>query len=417
MVMYMKNNPFNLTFGKEPAQMISRISQTEEIMDSFTSENPNQQVYMITGVRGSGKTVFMTSIQKRLQNDDSWITVELNSSGDMLQEFASKLYNIKGMPKKYATDGINLSFWGLGVNIKREEPITDLVTGIERMLDRIVKEKKKILIAIDEVYNSPDMKYFAGTLQMLIRHDYPVFIIMTGLYENINKLQNEENLTFLYRAPKIYLSALNTYRIADHYEMIPGFSKDEAADMARLTKGYPFAFQVFGYFTYNNQGNLKKCIPNIKQYLYEYVYDKLWIELSDKEKKLLELIAEKKIKDVKGLRETFNTGSNEFSIYRDRLIKKGILDGSRRGYLDFALPFFEDYIMELNDEYDFDISSKLSSLVREAPCYVDKKNDIAVIRASALKEILIEYHSYAKKKKDISEKISLMSGILDIDYD
>ena len=417
MVMYMKNNPFNLTFGKEPAQMISRISQTEEIMDSFTSENPNQQVYMITGVRGSGKTVFMTSIQKRLQNDDSWITVELNSSGDMLQEFASKLYNIKGMPKKYATDGINLSFWGLGVNIKREEPITDLVTGIERMLDRIVKEKKKILIAIDEVYNSPDMKYFAGTLQMLIRHDYPVFIIMTGLYENINKLQNEENLTFLYRAPKIYLSALNTYRIADHYEMIPGFSKDEAADMARLTKGYPFAFQVFGYFTYNNQGNLKKCIPNIKQYLYEYVYDKLWIELSDKEKKLLELIAEKKIKDVKSLRETFNTGSNEFSIYRDRLIKKGILDGSRRGYLDFALPFFEDYIMELNDEYDFDISSKLSSLVREAPCYVDKKNDIAVIRASALKEILIEYHSYAKKKKDISEKISLMSGILDIDYD
>ena len=395
--------------------MISRINQTAEIMDNFTSDVPGQQIYMITGVRGSGKTVFMTSIQKRLQKDPSWIVTEINSSGDILKEFVARLYNIKGMPKKFVADGINLSFWGLGVNIRKEEPITDPVTAIERMLDRIVKDKKKILITIDEVYNSPEMKYFAGTLQMLIRHDYPVFVIMTGLYENINRLQNEENLTFLYRAPKIYLSALNTYRIADHYEMIPHVSKDTALEMARITRGYPFAFQVFGYFTYNN-GSFQKSLPEIKNYLYEYVYDKLWIELSEKEKKLLELIATKSIKDVKALRETFNTGSNEFSIYRDRLIKKGILDGSRRGYLDFTLPFFEDYIKEINDDYDFKLSSGIGSLLREAPCYVDKENDIAVIKASALREILTEYYKYVKKKKDISESFSLMSELLEIEY-
>ncbi len=361
----MKNNPFNLTFGKEPAQMISRLTQTDEIMDSFMSDNPMQQIYMITGVRGSGKTVFMTSILKHLQKDDSWIVTELNSSGDMLTEFAAKLYNIKGMPKKYVADGINLSFWGLGVNIKKEEPITDLVIAIERMLDRIAKEKKKVLIAIDEVYNSPDMKYFAGTLQMLIRHDYPVFVIMTGLYENINRLQNEDNLTFLYRAPKIYLNALNTYRISEYYEMIPGLSKDEAYDMARMTKGYSFAFQVFGYFTYNNSGNIKKSLPSIKEYLFEYVYDKLWIELSEKEKRMAELIAINGIKDVKTLRDKFNSKSNEFSIYRDRLIKKGILDGSRRGYLDFTLPLFEDYIAEHTEGYDLNNAdySKLSEIL------------------------------------------------------
>ena len=359
----MKNNPFNLTFGKEPSQMISRIKQTEEIMDNFTSDNPGQQVYMITGVRGSGKTVFMTSIQKRLQNDDSWIITELNSSGDILKEFAAKLYNIKGMPKKYAADGINLSFWGLGVNIKKEEPLTDPVIAIERMLDCIVKCRKKILITIDEVYNSPGMKYFAGTLQMLIRHDYPVFVIMTGLYENINRLQNEDNLTFLYRAPKIYLRALNTYRIADHYKAIPGISAEDAADLARLTKGYPFAFQVFGYFTYNNSGDYKKSLPQIKEYLSEYVYEKLWLELSEKEKNMSKLIALDGIKDVKTLRERFNSKSNEFSIYRDRLIKKGILDGSRRGYLDFTLPFFEEYISEHSDNYDF--GSKEYSMLSE----------------------------------------------------
>ena len=410
----MKSNPYNLTFGKEPTQMISRIKQTEEIMDNFTSDNPGQQIYMITGVRGSGKTVFMTTIQKRIQTDDSWIVVELNSSGNMLQELTSKLYNIKGMPRKYAADGINLSFWGLGVNIRKETPITDPVTAIERMLDRIAKDKKKILITIDEVYNSPEMKYFAGTLQMLIRHDYPVFIIMTGLYENINRLQNEDNLTFLYRAPKIYLSALNTYRMAEHYEMIPGISKDGALEMARLTKGYPFAFQVFGYFTYG-KGSFEKSLPEIKSYLYEYVYDKLWIELSEKEKKLLELIAIKNKKDVKSLRETFNTGSNEFSIYRDRLIKKGILDGSRRGYLDLTLPFFEDYIRELNDDYDHDFFSKLSSMVRETPYYIDKNSDLAIIKASVLKEIITGYNSYIKTKSAKTKNHTLISEIIEIE--
>ncbi len=410
----MKNNPFNLTFGKEPSQMISRISQTREIMDSFTSTNPAQQVYMITGVRGSGKTVFMTSISKQLAIKDEWITIELNSSGEMLKELAAKLYNIKGMPRKYASDGINLSFWGIGVNIKKAEPITDIETAIERMLDHIVKEKKRILITIDEVFNNPEMKYLAGTLQLLIRHDYPVFILMTGLYENINKLQNEKNLTFLYRAPKIYLSALNTYRIAEYYEQIPGTSKEAASDMARLTKGYPFAFQVFGYFTCN-KGSFRKSLPEIKNYLYEYVYDKLWIELSDKEKKMLELMTEKNIKDVKTLRETFNSESNEFSVYRDRLIKKGILDGSRRGYLDFTLPFFEDYIREINDNYDYELSSKLSSLVKESSYYIDKNSNVAVVKVSALKEILAGYYSYAKRKKDHSKSLPLLYDIMDID--
>ena len=55
-------NPFTLSFGKKPAEFISRISQTNQILDDLNSENPSSQVYMITGVRGAGKTVMMTNI-------------------------------------------------------------------------------------------------------------------------------------------------------------------------------------------------------------------------------------------------------------------------------------------------------------------------------------------------------------------
>jgi hypothetical protein len=35
---------------------------------------------------------------------------------------------------------------------------------------------------------------------------------------------------------------------------------------------------------------------------------------------------------------------NEFSVYRDRLIKKGLVVGKTRGQLTFALPRFENFI-------------------------------------------------------------------------
>ena len=38
--------------------------QTAEIIETFEDENPAYQVCMITGVRGSGKTVMLTEITK-----------------------------------------------------------------------------------------------------------------------------------------------------------------------------------------------------------------------------------------------------------------------------------------------------------------------------------------------------------------
>lgn len=48
-------NPFSLSFGKEPVNSVSREKQKNEILEGFTSDNPEFQVCMLTGVRGSGK--------------------------------------------------------------------------------------------------------------------------------------------------------------------------------------------------------------------------------------------------------------------------------------------------------------------------------------------------------------------------
>ncbi|MBR4759834.1 MAG: ATP-binding protein [Lachnospiraceae bacterium] len=345
----MNQNPYNLTFGKTPTQMITRITQESEITRAFLAATPSIQVYMVTGVRGCGKTVFMTSVANAIARDDKWIVVELNSSGELLKELAAKLYNTKGLSKLFDSAGINLSFWGIGVNIKKAEPITDLATAVERMLEHLKKREKRVLITIDEVTNTKEMRYFAGEFQIMLRHDLPVYLLMTGLYENINKLQNEDNLTFLYRAPRIHLGALNVGRISDSYEKNLGLSKEDALALAKKSKGYSYAFQVIGYFSYIKNGDYEAALPDIRQYLSEFVYEKLWMEVSGREKEILTSMVTNHSNKISMLKEKLSMKPNEFSVYRDRLIKKGILDGSIRGLLSFTLPYFDEFVNEHAD--------------------------------------------------------------------
>ncbi len=339
-------NPFTLTFGKSPLEPVERPVQTNEIIDTFTAEPVNQQMFLITGVRGSGKTVMMTEISRKLRTREEWVVIELNPSVDLLQGMLSKLNSNPVCAGIIKSAKIDLSFWGFGVSIEGAAPITDAETAIIAILEKMKKNGKKLLVTIDEVTNNEFMHVFAGSFQIFVRQDLPIFLLATGLYENIDELQNEKNLTFLYRAPKIQMKPLNQQAIIKKYMNIFQIEREQAAQMAELTKGYPFAFQVLGYLTWNNHGNYREVLEEYEQYLSEFVYDKIWSELSPKDRVVARGIAETDSGKIKDIREHLGMETNQFNPYRKRLIKKGILSGEMRGYVYFTLPLFEDYVLE-----------------------------------------------------------------------
>ncbi len=211
------NNPFTLSFGKKPLQCISRISQTNQIIDSFEAEIPSNQIFMITGVRGSGKTVLMTSIAGKLRAEEQWIVIELNPSRDLLQSLAAKLYSIPELHSEFLKARLDFSAFGLGVSIEDAAPVTDIENAVELMLEHIRRAGKRLLVTIDEVVCSEYIKIFVSSFQIFLRQDYPIYLLMTGLYENIYDLQNHKSLTFLYRAPKLILEPLNYTAVRKSY--------------------------------------------------------------------------------------------------------------------------------------------------------------------------------------------------------
>ena len=171
---------------------------------------------------------------------------------------------------------------------------------------------------------------------------------MTGLYENIHELQNESTLTFLYRAPKVAIRPLNSILVAKEYQRVFDISQDKANEMASLVKGYPYAYQVLGYLCYKRNCSYNEVIDEFDAYLGEYVYDKIWSELSENDRRVLKAIAGSSSGKNEAIRALADMNSSTFSVYRDRLIKKGLIVSDRYGFVALTLPRFKEYALRQN---------------------------------------------------------------------
>lgn len=346
----MNDNPFSIIFGKNPIVTIERPIEKNEIINAFSNSRINQQIYLITSIRRSGKTVLMTEISKHFKNDNNWIVIELNNEMDMQESMLAKLNSQVGNLLK--SINMNLSFFNIvtiGANL--ENKITDKETAIIKVLEHLKQQGKRVLITVDEAISNTNMKVFASTFQILVRNDLPVFLLMTGLYENIKNLQDEKNLTFLYRAPKITLGPLNLSSIANKYKAVFNLSDEDGMKMANLTEGYAFAFQALGFLTYRHNGNYKEALDDYKLYLEEYSYQKIWSELSKTDKNVLYGLAKCGSENVKEIMEKCKLDANHFNPYRKRLLDKGVLVSRTRGQLEFALPLFKQFVL---DNYFFE---------------------------------------------------------------
>lgn len=190
--------------GRDSNKCSSRCNKQSTIIDTFSADFPSQQVFVITGVSGSGKTDLLVSVKQSL-SEKNWIFVELSAEGNLLNDLVVKLCEDPTMQSYFKKAEINLSLFGIDFGMEGVPPVYSVSTALESMLKVIQQLQKRLLIIIDDIVNTKSMRVFISEFQIFLRADYPIFLLMSGLRENAYELQNEKTLTFLYRAPKISL--------------------------------------------------------------------------------------------------------------------------------------------------------------------------------------------------------------------
>ncbi len=352
----MKNNPFLTSFGNASDEAyINRYSEEDIIIDDFNRELSSSQVYMLAGVRGIGKTALTTYITENIAKDSKeWKVVNLSSQSNLLKTLAANLQADPILGKVFIEKKLDFSLLGIGVSIEGGTKISDEEVMIRQMLKVMKGIRKKLLVTVDEVSNTENIRKFTSSFQLYTRERLPIYLIMTGLYKDIKSLQTHKNMTFLKRAPRINLGPLDLNMIAKRYASIFDISFEDAAKMAKITKGYSYAYSLLGniYWEKRDALSLDDMIIQLKDILEDRVYSQVWDELTGVEKEFIKAMnncmednnQKAKVGDMVNILQKAPAQVNE---YKGRLVETGIIDGSERGYIKYSLPFFGETVDRL----------------------------------------------------------------------
>lgn len=339
-------NPYAISFGRIPTQYINRSLIVDSILESLESDIVEEQAFKLTGIRGTGKTVTLTAIERQLRDSDDWIVVGLKSNSDITKDLIANLYSAVPFLTTFMDKELNLTAYGIGLNLSKKSPVASLDYALKCILEQISRKKKRVLVTIDEARKTDAMIDFIQEFQILIREDLPIYIIAAGLYEDIESLENTDGLTFFLRATKYEMTPLNLGIIREDYKKTLSVTHDVAEQMARITMGYAFAYQALGKYMWDSNEKVitDEVLMLLDEALSEKVYKKIWNELAPKDKWFLQYIVQKEQMSASELLEMTKKKHNEWSEPRMRLKEKGIIDTSVRGMISIKLPRFKQFV-------------------------------------------------------------------------
>lgn len=339
-------NPYSLVFGKMPANYIDRELELNEIIETFSEREPSIRAYALTGLRGCGKTVALSFIEKHFQKQKDFVVISLNSDLDMFEQ------TLASLSQKKLLDELKISVSLLGITLEKAQSTESANYKIEQYLDCITKKNKRILFTIDEISNTQNIKAFFQSFNIWLRKDYDIAILMAGLKKNILSLQKDNRISFLKRAEKKDLKQLSLNSIMLDYKNNLQLTDQEASEMAIFTKGYSYAFQLLGYLCFRTKQKYKNVIDQFDEKMTNNVYDIIWEDLSQKEKEVLQMMFQAKEMTTRDILNVSGLDKNSYNEYRSILISKDILVDRGYGKIDFTLPRFKE-IASRNIELGF----------------------------------------------------------------
>lgn len=361
-----KMNPFKPTAGGEPPLLIGR----ERVVRDFDKGLDNGvgapgRIMLITGARGTGKTVMLTVLGDKARAH-KWDVIEETASDGLCERLVSELCSKDSLIDKL-TFAPSITIAGASVSLGEAElspkrmPET-LRKAMSARLDALEKRDAGLMISIDETQaaSRADLIAIATTIQHQIREKRNVSIVFAGLPQMISDLFDDEVITFLRRARTNVLANVPIDEVKESFAQTfedSGMSLDTSLveKAAVATAGYPYMIQLVGYYIWDaadarestviSKEDVNEGIREARVDLDNAVCVPELHGLSKNDKAYLEAMA---VSDgpsgTSEVAKRMGRSAKYAATYRKRLLDAYVIRQTDRGEVDFAVPFLREYL-------------------------------------------------------------------------
>jgi hypothetical protein len=363
-------NPFKPSFGVSPPVLVGRDGLIEEFVEGL-EDGPGAaaRATIYTGARGSGKTVMLNAVEDRAR-ELGWLVVSETASPGFIDRIASQelprlLERLDPKAVRRRVTEVTGPMGAGGVTWSTTEshaPEATLRSQVELITDLLVENEAGLLITLDEIHHNQiaELRQLATTVQHAFREERQLAFVGAGLASAITDVVNDEVLTFLRRAERHALGSVAREDVARAIRApVEASGRTVAEDvldvMVEGTRGYPFLIQLVGAQVWRRRKSdpeismesAREGVSDALRRLGRLVYEPALADASEIDKSFLIAMAKdngpSRMKDIQ---QRLEIDANFASQYRLRLIASELIESTRHGYVDFALPYLRDYLRE-----------------------------------------------------------------------
>ena len=381
-------NPFSPGAGSPPPELVGRdpiLDQARVLLGRIKAKRPEKSM-LLTGLRGVGKTVLLNEIE-RLAIADGYRTISIEAHEDKplgpliasnLRTLLFDLDRVAGTGDKVKRGlAVLRSFIGalkltigdvsLGLDIDPEKGAADsgdleidLPNLFVAVAEAAEERKSAVAVLIDEIqfFSQKELGALIMAMHKVQQRQLPLVLLGAGL-PILPGLAGESKsyAERLFSFPEVgALSKEDTAKALREPAQAAGvvFEPKALKEVFRLTKGYPYFLQEWGYQAWNlataSPITLKvvrnatgTVIPRLDKNFFRVRFDRL----TPSEKNFLRAIAElgPAAQRTGDIAETLGVKVTSLGPVRAKLIKKGMIYSPAHGDMAFTVPLFDEFMI------------------------------------------------------------------------
>lgn len=380
-------NPFSPGAGSPPRELAGRneVLEQADILLKRVQNRRSEKSLVLTGLRGVGKTVLLNEIE-HFAREAGCRTILLEAHEGkslpilLVQQLRGLLFEldrIKGTGNKVRralavlksfvnTIKLKVGEFEIGVDLEPLMGIADsgdLELDLPNLFTAVAEAAAErgtlVVILIDEIQycTLSELSALIMAMHKMQQRSLPLIMIAAGLpilpgLMGNSKSYAERLFHFPIIGPLSEEDANLALRQPVQREGVD-FEPQALHEVYRLTQGYPYFLQEWGYQAWNHaEGSsislktIHKAHDSVVQRLDENFFRVRFDRLTPREKKYLSAMAELGSGPYKTgeIGDKLNTSANLLGPVRASLIRKGMIYSSSHGEMAFTVPMFDEFM-------------------------------------------------------------------------